>query len=144
MNCIGSDNAEEARGQRLTLVCQRRETARHGTRGIWLGKLLPFFGFCFEAFGSRHASPLEQWSWKLRWYGALSLHIVRMSTGGQEVRWRGPRGTELELKSREAGLRARLLRDAVCPRVEAAAAPRLRVAVARGVPPPEAQGVLPR
>ena len=30
----------------------------------------------------------------------------------------------------EAGLRARVLRDAICPRVEAAAAPRLSVAVA--------------
>ena len=32
----------------------------------------------------------------------------------------------------EAGLRARVLRDAICPRVEAAAAPRLSVAVAQG------------
>jgi len=39
MNCIGSDNAE-------------------------------------EAFGSRHASPLEQWSWKLRWLAYVPIYYA--------------------------------------------------------------------
>lgn len=39
MNCIGSDNAE-------------------------------------EAFGSRHASPLEQWSWKLRWLAYVPVYYA--------------------------------------------------------------------
>ena len=53
-------------------------------------KTVAIFGFCFEAFGSRHASPLEQWSWKLRWYGSLSLDIAPMCKhrrSGGEVAW---------------------------------------------------------